>query len=292
MSRAHSRRAARNFATSSRKSEWQAKKNEQPRRPTSSRSSPRGARRAHVRERVREGEGDLLRRRGTRLADVIAGDRDRVPVRQLLGAVGEHVARRAAAKGPAGRCRCRAPRTPSGCRSGPCRRQRVAGDAAAPRDGDVEREQDRRGRVDRHRGGDALERDAVEERSMSSRLRSRRPRGRPRRAPAGRRSRTRSASAGRRPPRGRSCPARAGSGSGGSTRRRCRSRRTAASSRAGRGTRRVKAASERKVTRLGDRVRVPRLLLVNPPAHEARGATRLVLARGIRHDLVTLTCLA
>ena len=39
MSRAHSRRAARNFATSSRKSEWQAKKNES-RSPKRSGSSP------------------------------------------------------------------------------------------------------------------------------------------------------------------------------------------------------------------------------------------------------------
>ena len=38
------------------------------------------------------------------------------------------------------------------------------------RDGDIQRQQDRGGRVDRHRGGDLFERDAVEERAMSSRL--------------------------------------------------------------------------------------------------------------------------
>jgi hypothetical protein len=48
-------------------------------------------RRPHVLERVREGERDLLRRRRARLAHVVPGDRDGVPLRHALGAVGEHV---------------------------------------------------------------------------------------------------------------------------------------------------------------------------------------------------------
>src|SRR5215208_1516117 len=40
----------------------------------------------HVRESVRERERELLRRRGTRLADVVAGDGYRVPERRVLGA--------------------------------------------------------------------------------------------------------------------------------------------------------------------------------------------------------------
>ena len=48
-------------------------------------------RRLHVGERIRERERDFLDRRRSRLADVIAADRDRVPVRQLPIAVGEDV---------------------------------------------------------------------------------------------------------------------------------------------------------------------------------------------------------
>ena len=48
-------------------------------------------RRLHVGDRVREGERDLLHRRRSRLADVIAADRDRVPVRQLALAEREDV---------------------------------------------------------------------------------------------------------------------------------------------------------------------------------------------------------
>ena len=44
-----------------------------------------------VGDAVGQGEGDLLHRRRARLADVVAGDRDAVPVGQVLGAVGEGV---------------------------------------------------------------------------------------------------------------------------------------------------------------------------------------------------------
>ena len=49
------------------------------------------ARGIHVGDRVREREGELLHRARARLADVVAGDRDNVPARQVLGAPGEHV---------------------------------------------------------------------------------------------------------------------------------------------------------------------------------------------------------
>ena len=44
-----------------------------------------------VREAVREGERELLRRGRAGLADVVAGDRDRVHARQLARAVLDHV---------------------------------------------------------------------------------------------------------------------------------------------------------------------------------------------------------
>ena len=44
-----------------------------------------------VRDAVGQGERDLLHRRAARLADVIAGDRDRVPARHALPAEGERV---------------------------------------------------------------------------------------------------------------------------------------------------------------------------------------------------------
>src|SRR5665213_1988107 len=48
-------------------------------------------RRFDVGNAVREGEGDLLYRRGAGFADVVAGDGDGVPVGHLLRAVGERV---------------------------------------------------------------------------------------------------------------------------------------------------------------------------------------------------------
>ncbi len=52
-----------------------------------------GDRRLAVGDAVRERERELLHRRRAGLADVVAGDRDRVPVRQPLAAVREQVGR-------------------------------------------------------------------------------------------------------------------------------------------------------------------------------------------------------
>ena len=76
MMRAHSRRAARNFAISSRKSLCALKKNDS-RGPSAIHVEPGVARRLDVGDRVGEGEGDLLHRRRAGLADVVAADRDR-----------------------------------------------------------------------------------------------------------------------------------------------------------------------------------------------------------------------
>ena len=130
---------------------------------------PGRLRRAHVGDRVREGERELLGRRRPRLADVVAGDRDRVPLRHAGLAVGEEVGDQAHRR--RGRVDPR-----------PARhvlledvvlhraRERRLRDAPPARQRDVEGEEDRRRGVDRHRRGDPVERDGVEERSMSSRL--------------------------------------------------------------------------------------------------------------------------
>jgi hypothetical protein len=93
---------------------------------------------------------------------VVAGDRDRVPLRDALHAVPDHVGHE-----PHRRCRRVDP--------GPARgvlledvvlqrpRERILRDAAPARDREVEREQDRRRGVDRHRCRHAVERNAVEE---------------------------------------------------------------------------------------------------------------------------------
>ena len=111
------------------------------------------------------------------------------------------------------------------------------GDPLLLRRDDVEGEQDRRRRVDRHRDGDPVERDPVEERlhvvdgverdPLHPDLAERAVRGRSR-APSASACRTRS--------RGRSGRGRAGSGSACWSPRPCRSRRTGASSRAAPGT--------------------------------------------------------
>ena len=90
ISRAHSRRAARNLATSSRKSLCALKKNDS-RWPNALTSRPGVDRRLHVGDGVGEGEGHLLHGRRARLADVIAADRDRVPLRHLALAEREDV---------------------------------------------------------------------------------------------------------------------------------------------------------------------------------------------------------
>jgi hypothetical protein len=124
MMRAHSRRAARNFAISSRKSLCALKKNDSrwPNWLTSSRRrSPPARRRSHAQR-----ERDFLHRRRSGFPDVVAADRDRVPVRQLALAEREDVGDDAERLRAADRCRCRARRTPSGCRSGSCPTARAA----------------------------------------------------------------------------------------------------------------------------------------------------------------------
>ena len=119
--------------------------------------------RLDVREAVGEREGELLRGRRAGLADVVAGDRDRVEERHLARAELDHVDdephRRLGREDPLllrdvlledVRLRGAA--------------QLVARDALLLADADVVREHDRRGRVDRHRGRDVAERDAREER--------------------------------------------------------------------------------------------------------------------------------
>ena len=83
MIRAQSRRAARNLATSSRKSLCALKKNES-RGANSSTSRPALERRVDVGDAVGEREGHLLDRGRARLAHVVAADRDRVPVRHAV----------------------------------------------------------------------------------------------------------------------------------------------------------------------------------------------------------------
>ena len=85
MMRAQMRRAARNFAISSKKSECELKKNEI-RGANSSTSRPASIARLHVFDPVAQGERQLLRRRGAGFADVIAADRDRVPARHFAAA--------------------------------------------------------------------------------------------------------------------------------------------------------------------------------------------------------------
>ena len=62
----------------------------------------------HVLDAVAQREGELLQRGRAGLADVVPGDRDRVPLRHVLRAEGELVRDRGASRGAAGRC------TPSG----------------------------------------------------------------------------------------------------------------------------------------------------------------------------------
>ena len=83
MIRAHSKRAARSLATSMKKFMPIAKKKE--RRPANlSTSRPRSSA-AHVVEAVGERERELLHRRRARFLHVVAGDRDRVELRHVLG---------------------------------------------------------------------------------------------------------------------------------------------------------------------------------------------------------------
>ena len=92
------RRAARYLAISSKKSTCALKK-KLSRGANASMSRPGGERRLDVREPVGERERELLRGRRARFADVVAGDRDRVPAGELGGGeahdVGDEAHRRA-----------------------------------------------------------------------------------------------------------------------------------------------------------------------------------------------------
>ena len=114
-----------------------------------------------VGDAVRQRERHLLRRRRAGLAHVVAADADRVPGRQVLPAVGEDVG---------GQAHRRARREDVGAAGDVFLEDVVLDraaqaphvDAALLRRRDVERQQDRRRGVDRHGGGDAVQRDAVE----------------------------------------------------------------------------------------------------------------------------------
>ncbi len=109
-----------------------------------------------------EREGDLLHGGRTGLAHVVAGDRDRIPLRHPLGAERDDVGRQA-------QRRCR------GIDVGAARgvlledvvldgaAEALPGDALLLGEHEVEGEQDRRGGVDRHRRRDAVERDLREQ---------------------------------------------------------------------------------------------------------------------------------
>src|SRR5829696_5592488 len=114
-----------------------------------------------VGDAVGQRERDLLDRRAALLAHVVAGDRDRVPLRHPLAAVGEQVG------GQAHRRLGRVDEVPARdvlledvvlCRAAELLRL----DALLLADELVEQQQDRRGRVDRHRRRDLVQRDALE----------------------------------------------------------------------------------------------------------------------------------
>ena len=114
-------------------------------------------------EAVRERERELLRRRRAGLADVVAGDRDRVPLGHLRRAPLHHVRDEPHRRlGREDVLLLRDVLLEDVRLDRPAQRRRR--DALLLADGDVEREQDRRGRVDRHRGADVAERDPAEER--------------------------------------------------------------------------------------------------------------------------------
>ncbi len=202
MMRAHSRRAARNLAISSRKSLCALKKKDR-RWPSRFRSRPASRAAVDVGDRVGQRERHFLDRGRSGLADVVTADRDRVPVRQLALAPREdvgHDAERVPRRIDVGAARDVFLQDVVLDRAG----EPVERHALPAGHRDVERQQDDRRRVDRHRRGHPVQRDAVEERSPCRRSsRWRRRRGRPRRPPSDGRSRSRSASAGRRRRSGR-----------------------------------------------------------------------------------------
>jgi hypothetical protein len=134
----------------------------QPRREVVHRQ-PGGARRLHVGDSVGEREGCFLHRCRARFADVVAGNRNRVPVRQLVPAPRENVGDDAHRR--THRIDVRPP--------GDVFLQDVvlhrAGKLLRPRPllfghSNVERQEDGGGGVDRHGSRNPLERDACEKR--------------------------------------------------------------------------------------------------------------------------------
>ena len=197
---------------------------------------PAGHQLLDVGQAVLEREGQLLRGRRAGLADVVAGDRDRVPARHLARAPLHHVAEQAHR-----RIDREAPLL-----LGDVLLEDVGLDRAAQARArharllgrhHVEGHHDRRRRVDGHRHRDLAEVDAAEQRlhviervdrhALAADLARASARGRSR-DPSASACRTRCSS-----PSGRG---RADSGSARWSPRRCRSRRTGASSTTGRGT--------------------------------------------------------
>jgi hypothetical protein len=119
-------------------------------------------RRLRVCDPIGERERELLHRRRARLADVVPRDRDRVPPRDAVGRVREQVGRKAHR---GSRREDVVPARDVLLEDVVLHRaaQLVAADALFFRDELVEQEKQRGGRVDRHRGGDLVERDLVEE---------------------------------------------------------------------------------------------------------------------------------
>ena len=161
-SRAQIRRAARSLAISSKKSICALKK-KLSRGAKSSTSRPARDRLLDVGQPVLERERELLRRRRAGLADVIAADRHRVPARHRARAPLDHVAEQ-----PHRRIDREAPLLLRDVLL-----EDVGLDRAAQPVGrhavllgrdDVEREHDRRRRVDRHRDADLAEVDPAEQR--------------------------------------------------------------------------------------------------------------------------------
>ena len=161
MMRYHMRRAARYFATSSKTLLWAFQKKER-RGANSSTSRPGVDRGLHVGDAVGERERDLLHGRRAGLTDVVAGDRDRVPLRDALAAVGEDVGDE-----PHRRTRRVDVRA-----AGDVLLQQVVLDRAVDRrrrhalllgDELVEQQQDGRRRVDRHRRRHLVERQVAQQ---------------------------------------------------------------------------------------------------------------------------------
>ena len=119
-------------------------------------------RRLHVGEPVGEREGELLGGGRAGLADVVAGDGDRVPLRHLTGTELDHVDAEAHRRlGREDPLLLRDVLLEDVRLDRPA--ETIVRDALLVGDADVEAEEHRGRPVDGHRGGDLVERDAVEE---------------------------------------------------------------------------------------------------------------------------------